>query len=70
MACRGLGCIHLTRIGRQGVNAAVACGRNRIGSIGAEEGRLDDLVPKADGQALQAAAPEPKTLRWYGAGHG
>ena len=32
--------------------------------------RLDDLVPMADAEALHAAAPEPKTIRWYSAGHG
>jgi dienelactone hydrolase len=35
-----------------------------------QNGRLDSLVPMADAQALHAAAPEPKTLRWYDAGHG
>ena len=35
-----------------------------------QNGRSDDLVPAADGQALHTAAPEPKTIRWYDAGHG
>lgn len=34
-----------------------------------QSGRLDDLVPPADAQALHDAAPEPRTIRWYGAGH-
>jgi dienelactone hydrolase len=35
-----------------------------------QNGRLDNLVPPADAQALHAAAPEPKTILWYDAGHG
>ncbi len=35
-----------------------------------QSGRLDDLVPEADAQALHTAAPQPKTIRWYDAGHG
>lgn len=35
-----------------------------------QNGRLDNLVPAADAQALHDAAPEPRTLRWYDAGHG
>ena len=35
-----------------------------------QSGRLDNLVPEADAQALHAAAPEPKTIQWYDAGHG
>jgi fermentation-respiration switch protein FrsA (DUF1100 family) len=35
-----------------------------------QNGRLDNLVPAADAQALHAAAPEPKTILWYDAGHG
>jgi dienelactone hydrolase len=35
-----------------------------------QNGQLDNLVPVADAEALQAAAREPKTLRWYNAGHG
>jgi dienelactone hydrolase len=34
-----------------------------------QNGRLDELVPVADAEALQNAAPEPKTIRWYNAGH-
>jgi dienelactone hydrolase len=35
-----------------------------------QNGRLDNLVPAADAQVLHAAAPEPKTILWYDAGHG
>ena len=35
-----------------------------------QSGRLDNLVPEADAQALHAAAPEPRTILWYNAGHG
>jgi dienelactone hydrolase len=35
-----------------------------------QSGRLDNLVPEADAEALHAAAPVPKTIRWYDAGHG
>ena len=35
-----------------------------------QSGRLDNLVPEADAQALHTAAPQPKTIRWYSAGHG
>jgi dienelactone hydrolase len=35
-----------------------------------QSGRTDNLVPAADAQALHAAAPTPKTIRWYDAGHG
>jgi uncharacterized protein len=35
-----------------------------------QSGRLDNLVPVADAQALQAAAPQSTTVRWYDAGHG
>jgi dienelactone hydrolase len=35
-----------------------------------QSGRSDDLVPAADAEALHAATPDPKTLRWYEAGHG
>ncbi|MDF1506301.1 alpha/beta fold hydrolase [Roseisolibacter sp. H3M3-2] len=35
-----------------------------------QSGRLDNLVPPADAEALHRAAPEPKTIRWYSAGHG
>jgi dienelactone hydrolase len=35
-----------------------------------QSGQLDNLVPVADARALHDAAPEPKTIRWYDAGHG
>ncbi len=35
-----------------------------------QSGRSDNLVPPADARALHAAAPEPKTILWYDAGHG
>jgi dienelactone hydrolase len=35
-----------------------------------QNGQVDNLVPPADAAALHAAAPEPKTIRWYAAGHG
>jgi dienelactone hydrolase len=35
-----------------------------------QSGRLDSLVPAADAQALHTAAPQPKTIHWYDAGHG
>jgi uncharacterized protein len=35
-----------------------------------QSGRLDNLVPVADAQALHTAAPQPRTIRWYDAGHG
>jgi dienelactone hydrolase len=35
-----------------------------------QSGRLDNLVPEADAQALHTAAPQPNTIRWYDAGHG
>lgn len=35
-----------------------------------QSGRLDNLVPVADAEALHAAAPAPRTIRWYDAGHG
>jgi uncharacterized protein len=35
-----------------------------------QSGRIDNLVPAADAQALHTVAPEPKTIRWYDAGHG
>ena len=34
-----------------------------------QNGRLDNLVPPADAEALHKAAPEPKSIRWYNAGH-
>lgn len=35
-----------------------------------QSGRLDALVSVADAEALHTAAPQPKTIRWYAAGHG
>ncbi len=35
-----------------------------------QSGRQDNLVPAADAQALHTAAPQPRTIRWYDAGHG
>ena len=35
-----------------------------------QNGRLDNLVPVADAQELHTAAPAPKTIHWYEAGHG
>jgi hypothetical protein len=35
-----------------------------------QSGRLDNLVPAADAQALHTAAPQPKMIGWYDAGHG
>ena len=35
-----------------------------------QNGRTDTLVPMADAEALHAAVPEPRTIRWYDAGHG
>ena len=35
-----------------------------------QNGQSDNLVPVADAEALHAAAPDPKTIRWYAAGHG
>jgi dienelactone hydrolase len=35
-----------------------------------QNGRSDNLVPEADARDLHAAAPDPKTVRWYDAGHG
>jgi uncharacterized protein len=34
-----------------------------------QSGRVDNLVPTTDAEALHAAAPTPKTTRWYEAGH-
>jgi dienelactone hydrolase len=34
-----------------------------------QNGRLDELVPVVDAEQLQTAAPDPKTIRWYQAGH-
>ena len=35
-----------------------------------QNGRVDNLVPPADAEDLHAAAPQPRTIRWYDAGHG
>jgi uncharacterized protein len=35
-----------------------------------QSGRTDPLIPIADAEALHAAAPQPKTITWYDAGHG
>ncbi|HEX8212480.1 MAG TPA: alpha/beta fold hydrolase [Longimicrobium sp.] len=35
-----------------------------------QNGRTDTLVPPADAEALHTAVPEPRTIRWYDAGHG
>jgi dienelactone hydrolase len=35
-----------------------------------QNGKLDNLVPVADAELLHAAAPQPRTIRWYDAGHG
>jgi fermentation-respiration switch protein FrsA (DUF1100 family) len=35
-----------------------------------QSGRLDNLVPVADAEDLHTAAREPRTIRWYAAGHG
>jgi dienelactone hydrolase len=34
-----------------------------------QNGRMDNLVPQADAEALHAAVREPRTIRWYDAGH-
>lgn len=35
-----------------------------------QSGTTDNLVPPRDAERLHAAAREPKTIRWYNAGHG
>jgi dienelactone hydrolase len=35
-----------------------------------QNGMVDEAVPASDAAALHAAAPEPKDIRWYNAGHG
>jgi fermentation-respiration switch protein FrsA (DUF1100 family) len=35
-----------------------------------QSGWSDELVPAADAQVVHAAAPNPKTILWYEAGHG
>lgn len=39
-------------------------------SILFQNGRHDELVPVRDAEALHAAARDPRTVRWYDAGHG
>jgi hypothetical protein len=34
-----------------------------------QNGTLDQYIPNADAAELHAAAPQPKTVRWYTAGH-
>jgi fermentation-respiration switch protein FrsA (DUF1100 family) len=34
-----------------------------------QSGRQDNLVPPDDAERLHAAAPDPKTVQWYEAGH-
>ncbi|MET0396765.1 MAG: dienelactone hydrolase family protein [Longimicrobiaceae bacterium] len=34
-----------------------------------QNGTLDTLIPSADAAELHAAAPQPRTVRWYTAGH-
>jgi dienelactone hydrolase len=34
-----------------------------------QNGTLDEYIPRADAEELHAAAPQPKTIRWYPAGH-
>ena len=35
-----------------------------------QSGRTDNLVPAADARLVHNAAPDPKTILWYDAGHG
>ncbi len=35
-----------------------------------QNGLTDNLVPAADAELLHAVTPEPRTIRWYAAGHG
>ena len=35
-----------------------------------QNGRVDDIVPAANGRAYQEAGSQPKTVRWYDAPHG
>lgn len=35
-----------------------------------QSGQQDDLVPPPDAERLHAAVRDPKTIRWYNAGHG
>ena len=34
-----------------------------------QNGTWDELIPRADAAELHAAAPQPKEVRWYDAGH-
>lgn len=34
-----------------------------------QNGRFDEFVPGYEAEELHAAAPQPKTIRWYSAGH-
>ena len=34
-----------------------------------QNGTTDEFVPVANAEALHAAAPQPKTIVWYEAGH-
>jgi fermentation-respiration switch protein FrsA (DUF1100 family) len=34
-----------------------------------QNGRFDEFVPVYEAEELHAAAPQPKTIRWYEAGH-
>jgi dienelactone hydrolase len=45
-------------------------GRAAPASIFFQSGRQDRLVPPVDAVWLHSAASEPKTVRWYDAGHG
>jgi hypothetical protein len=45
-------------------------GRAAPASILFQSGRYDRLVPAADAVWLHRAASEPKTVKWYEAGHG
>lgn len=40
------------------------------GALLLQNGRTDALVPEADAEALQAAAPAGRKILWYNAGHG
>jgi dipeptidyl aminopeptidase/acylaminoacyl peptidase len=45
-------------------------GNARPTALLVQSGRTDELVPAADAEELHAATPDPKTIRWYDAGHG
>jgi fermentation-respiration switch protein FrsA (DUF1100 family) len=34
-----------------------------------QNGTSDEYIPVADAEELHAAAPQPKEVRWYDAGH-